>query len=64
MITLPGRQNNLAVPLIGCMGSITVLLEEPSIAPPHHLNLSKNRERICIFHLSEIFMSEKNIQGC
>jgi hypothetical protein len=41
LITLPGRQNNLAVPLIGCMGSFTVLLEESPVAPPHHLNFPK-----------------------
>jgi hypothetical protein len=41
LITLLGRQNNLAVSLIGCTGSLTVLLEELSIAPPHHLNFQK-----------------------
>jgi hypothetical protein len=41
LITLPGRQNNIAVPLIACMGSLTVLLEEPSLAPHDHLNFLK-----------------------
>jgi len=42
LITLPGRRNNLAVPLVGCMGSLTVLLEEPSIAPPYHITSQKS----------------------